>query len=89
MARPDLSSGAWSARPPSQPSGSCSLWLVPGLFAQAGIAEEVLFRGYLFRHAREGRDFWRAALVAAGLFVTVHLLMFLMLPWPIALASLW
>ena len=25
-------------------------WLIPGLFAQGGIAEEALFRGYLFRN---------------------------------------
>ena len=30
--------------------------LLPGLFAQAGIAEEVLFRGYLFRHIRPRQD---------------------------------
>jgi len=62
-------------------------WLLPGLFAQAGIAEEVLFRGYLFRHVREGRSFWRAALLATGPFVAVHLLLLLTLPWPLALAS--
>jgi len=62
-------------------------WLLPGLFAQAGVAEETLFRGYLFRHVRQGRTFGRAALVAAVPFVAVHLAMFLTLPWPIALAS--
>jgi membrane protease YdiL (CAAX protease family) len=62
-------------------------WLLPGLFAQAGIAEEVLFRGYLFRHVRRGRPFWRAAGLAAVPFVAVHLTMFLALPWPIALAG--
>jgi membrane protease YdiL (CAAX protease family) len=61
--------------------------LPPGLFAQAGIAEEVLFRGYLFGHVREGRPFWRAAMVSCAAFVAVHLFMFLTLPWPIALAS--
>ena len=61
--------------------------LLPGLFAQAGIAEEVLFRGYLFGHVREGRPFWRAATVSCAPFVAVHLFMFLTLPWPIALAS--
>ena len=61
--------------------------LLPGLFAQAGIAEEVLFRGYLFGHVREGRPFWRAAMVSCAPFVAVHLFMFLTLPWPIALAS--
>ena len=63
------------------------LLLLPGLFAQAGIAEEVLFRGYLFRHVREGRSFRQAALVASGPFVLVHLLLFATMPWPIALAS--
>ncbi len=65
-------------------------WLerVPGLFAQAGIAEEVLFRGYLFGHVRRGRAFWRAASLSMLPFVAVHLLMFFTMPWPIAVASL-
>ena len=33
-------------------------WLLPGLFAQGGIAQEVLFRGYLFGRIRRGRSFW-------------------------------
>ena len=61
--------------------------LLPGLFAQAGIAEEALFRGYLCGHVRQGRSFWNAALVASGPFVLVHLLLFATLPWMIALAS--
>ena len=63
------------------------VWLLPGLFAQAGIAEETLFRGYLFRHLRATRSFWRAALAAMGPFVLVHLLLFLTLPWTFALAA--
>jgi membrane protease YdiL (CAAX protease family) len=62
-------------------------WLLPGLLAQAGIAEEVLFRGYLFGHAREHRPFWPAVGVAMRPFVLVHLLLFLTLPWPVALAA--
>jgi membrane protease YdiL (CAAX protease family) len=62
-------------------------WLVPGLFAQAGIAEETVFRGYLFRHLREGRSFWRAAGVAALPFVAVHLLLFATLDLEVAVAS--
>jgi membrane protease YdiL (CAAX protease family) len=61
--------------------------LLPGLFAQAGIAEETLFRGYLFRHVRAGRPFWTAALLAGAPFVLVHLLLFLTLPWQVAAAS--
>ena len=63
------------------------LWLLPGLVAQAGIAEEALFRGYLFGHLREGRTFWRAAAVSMLPFVTVHLVLFASMPWTIALAS--
>jgi membrane protease YdiL (CAAX protease family) len=44
-------------------------WLVVGLLSQAGIAEETLFRGYLFRRIRQERPFWRAAALAMGLFV--------------------
>ena len=61
--------------------------LLPGLFAQAGIAEEVLFRGYLFGHVRVGRTFWRAAALSMLPFVSVHLVLFVSMPWPIALAS--
>lgn len=61
---------------------------VPGLLAQAGIAEEVVFRGYLFRHFRRGRSFWRAALLSALPFVLVHLLLFATLDAMVALASL-
>ena len=61
--------------------------LLPGLFAQGGIAEEVLFRAYLFGHIRVGRSFWRAAGLSMLPFVAVHLLLFATMPWPIALAS--
>jgi membrane protease YdiL (CAAX protease family) len=61
--------------------------LLPGLFAQAGVAEEVLFRGYLFGHIRQGRTFWRAASLSMLPFVFVHLVLFFSMPWPIASAS--
>lgn len=62
-------------------------WLLPGLFAQAGIAEEALFRGYLFGRLRRGRSFWHAAALATWPFVLVHLILFATMPWPIALAA--
>ena len=64
-------------------------WLsrVPGLWSQAGLAEEALFRGYLFGHLRRGRPFWHAATASMAPFVLVHLLLFLSMPWPIALAA--
>jgi membrane protease YdiL (CAAX protease family) len=61
--------------------------LLPGLFAQGGVAEEALFRGYLFGHIRAGRTFWRAAWLSMVPFVAVHLVLFATMPWPIALAS--
>jgi membrane protease YdiL (CAAX protease family) len=61
--------------------------LVPGLFAQAGVAEELLFRGYLFGHLRRGRSFWHAATLSMLPFVGVHVLLFFTMPWPIALAA--
>ena len=63
------------------------LYLLPGLFAQAGVAEEVLFRGYLFGNLRIGRTFWRAALLSMLPFTAVHLILFFSMPWPIALAA--
>jgi membrane protease YdiL (CAAX protease family) len=62
-------------------------WLLPGLFTQAGIAEEALFRGYLFGRLRKGRGFWDAAALAAVPFVAVHLILFATLDWPVALAA--
>lgn len=58
-----------------------------GLFAQAGVAEEVLFRGYLFGHLRRGRNFLHAAILSLLPFVAVHVLLFASLDWTIALAS--
>ena len=64
------------------------LSLLPGLFAQGGIAEEVLFRGYLFGHLRRGRTFWRAAWLSMVPFVAAHTFLFFTMPWPIASAAL-
>jgi membrane protease YdiL (CAAX protease family) len=61
--------------------------LLPGLFAQAGIAEEVLFRAYLFGHVRVGRTFWRAAFGSMVPFVVVHFVLFFSMSWVIALAA--
>ncbi len=63
------------------------IWLLPGLMAQGGIAEEVLFRGYLFGAVRGHYPFWRAATLSALPFVAAHLLLFLGMTWPVALAS--
>lgn len=62
--------------------------LLPGLFMQAGIAEEVLFRAYLFGRVRVGRTFWGAAALSMLPFACVHLVLFLSMPWPVALAAI-
>jgi membrane protease YdiL (CAAX protease family) len=62
--------------------------LIPGLFFQAGIAEETLFRGYLFGHIRKKYNFWKAAIIAAVPFILVHLIIFYSLPFAIAAASI-
>jgi membrane protease YdiL (CAAX protease family) len=62
-------------------------WLAPGLFAQHGLAEETLFRGYAFRHLRVGRGFWRAAALSLVPFVAIHVLLLAVLPLSLALTS--
>lgn len=62
-------------------------WLLLGMFAQGGIAEETVFRGFLFRHFRQGRTFWRAAALSAIPFTAVHLPLFASLDFVVALAS--
>jgi membrane protease YdiL (CAAX protease family) len=51
-------------------------WLALGIFAQGGVAEEVLFRGFLYRHLRQTRSFWRAASLSAVPFAAAHLPLF-------------
>lgn len=49
------------------------LMLAIGVFALHGTAEEVLYRGFLFRCLREGRSFWKAAWIAVILFSVAHI----------------
>lgn len=48
-------------------------WTMVGIFALHGVAEEVLYRAFLFGHLRAGRSFWRAAWLAVLLFTLSHL----------------
>ena len=64
-----------------------TIWLMAGLFAQAGVAEETLFRGYLFGDLRRRFPFWRAWFASMIPFAAVHLFLFLTMPWPVAMAS--
>ncbi|MBC7769754.1 MAG: CPBP family intramembrane metalloprotease [Phycisphaerales bacterium] len=65
-----------------------ALWLALGIFLQGGVAEEIVFRGYLYGHIRRRHSFWRAALISTVPFATAHLYMFTTMAWPIALAAL-
>lgn len=65
-----------------------AIWLALGILAQGGIAEELVFRGYLFGHLRRKRPFWRAALLSVAPFSIVHLTLFATMDWAIALAAL-
>jgi membrane protease YdiL (CAAX protease family) len=46
--------------------------LAVALFAQHGIAEELLFRGFLFGHLRQGRSFWRAVAISLPFIALTH-----------------
>jgi membrane protease YdiL (CAAX protease family) len=61
------------------------LWILVGLFALHGIAEEVLFRGFAFHNLRVGRTFARAALLSLLLFAIAHLYLFTYMPPALAM----
>lgn len=63
-------------------------WLTLGILAQAGVSEELTFRGFVYGRIRATRPFWRAAALSIAPFALVHLAMFAIMPWPIAAASL-
>lgn len=44
-----------------------------------GLAEETMMRGFVFRHLREGRTFWRAAALSTVYFAGYHLVLILTL----------
>jgi membrane protease YdiL (CAAX protease family) len=64
------------------------LWLALGIFAGAGVAEETLFRGFVFNFLRRGRSFWQAASLSMLFFGAMHLLLLLWLPIPVAIAAI-
>jgi len=63
-------------------------WLALGMLAQGGVAEEVLFRGFMYRHLRKERTFWRAATLSAVPFAAAHLALLWSLDLSIALLAL-
>lgn len=63
-------------------------WLVIGAIALNGIAEETLFRAFVFGHLRregEGMTFRRAAWISLVIFAAVHLYLFVQNPFVVGL----
>ena len=62
------------------------LWMLMGIIALNGFAEETLFRGFVFGGLREaGLSFGRAGTISMVIFATVHVLLFVQNPFIIAL----
>ena len=49
------------------------MWLLIGIFAFHGLAEELVWRGFTFRRLREGRSFWSAMWWTMPLIAITHL----------------
>lgn len=64
------------------------LWILAGAIALNGIAEETLFRGYVFGHLRQaGHSFRRAGLISLAIFGAIHLYLFIGNPPVVALLA--
>jgi membrane protease YdiL (CAAX protease family) len=60
-------------------------WILVGAIVLNGLAEETLFRGFVFGHLRQaGQAFGRAGLISLGIFGAVHLYLFIGNPFAIA-----
>jgi membrane protease YdiL (CAAX protease family) len=64
------------------------MWTFLGYVAVSGIAEEVMFRAYLFGRLRAHRGFWRAGVLTLLCFSAVHVLLFLRVPVVVATAAI-
>ena len=64
------------------------LWVLLGAIALNGLAEETLFRGFVFGHLRQaGYSFLRAGLISMAIFGAVHLFLFASNPFIVALLA--
>jgi membrane protease YdiL (CAAX protease family) len=63
------------------------LWTLAGIVVFNGLAEETLFRGYVFGNLRQGRSFLHAGFISLLLFAAAHLYLFVGNPFIIALAG--
>jgi membrane protease YdiL (CAAX protease family) len=60
------------------------LWKLSGTVALHGIAEEVLFRGFVFHHLRTDNTFNRASWLSMLIFAIAHVYLFTYMPVPLA-----
>jgi membrane protease YdiL (CAAX protease family) len=61
------------------------LWVLLGAIVLNGLAEEALFRGFVFGHLRQGgHSFLRAGLISMAIFGAVHLFLFASNPFIVA-----
>lgn len=72
----------------SLPLQSNWFWILIGIITGVGIAEETLFRGYVFNFLRREHTFWKAATFSMILFGAMHLFLLLWLPIPVAIAAI-
>ena len=64
------------------------LWVLLGAIVLNGLAEEALFRGFVFGHLRKaGHSFLRAGLISMAIFGAVHLFLFASNPFIVALLA--
>jgi membrane protease YdiL (CAAX protease family) len=50
-------------------------WFILSALLINGLAEETMMRGFVFRHLREERSFWRAAALSTAYFAGYHLVL--------------
>jgi membrane protease YdiL (CAAX protease family) len=50
-------------------------WLILNVLLVNGLAEEIMMRGFVFWHLREGRPFWRAAALSTVYFAAYHVVL--------------
>jgi membrane protease YdiL (CAAX protease family) len=62
--------------------------LLLGVFLFNGVAEELAWRGYVFRALRQGRPFWLAVLLAMPLLALTHVPIVLSSGWVVGLAAM-
>ena len=61
--------------------------LLAGVVMVNGITEEVIHRGFVFGHVRDGRSFAAAATVSSLLFAAQHLYLIVTMGWAVGLSS--